>query len=176
MAAPPSPNSSPSCNPAVPPPPVAGAPAGILAACVACVVCVVRDGCLAGLDADVLECPVGLFVGLADAAAEWLALASGVELPEWLDPADAEEFALALVCTPVDMPVDGVKIAGCVEPELVHPHTVAETRTVRIAQLTALSRTLEAVPGGIMRTFMTPPYIPWRRSYRHAMACFPFEH
>lgn len=190
MAIPPSPNSSPSCNPAVPPPPVAGAPAGIRGACVAFVVCVTFDGCLAGLVTGVVACPVVLLVGLgvglgvvlAAAGAEWLALGSGdawlpgVALPEWPVPADAEDLALAVVCTPVDIPVDGEKIAGCVEPEVVHPHTVAETRTVKIAQLTALSRALGAVPDGIMRTFMTPPYIPMRRSYRHAMAYFPFEH
>jgi hypothetical protein len=72
--------------------------------------------------------------------------------------------ALALpVCTPVVI-TDGCDIDGAVPGELVHAATVAETRTVRAAQLTAVSFALAAVPGAIMRTFMKPPYMPGGRA------------
>jgi len=85
-------------------------------------------------------------------------------LAEWLARADADDFTLGL-CTPVVI-TDG-EISGTVEPgEVVHAHTVAETRTARIAQLTAADLALAAVAVLIMRTFMTPPYLPGRRSNR----------
>jgi len=112
-------------------------------------------GVLAGLVAEVVWCVAG-----GEALALWLAPAVGS--PEWLAEADAEDFAVG-VCTPVAI-IDG-DISGAVEPgELVHAHTVTETRAVKIAQLTAAGLALDAVPWLIMRTFMTPPYLPGRQS------------
>ena len=64
MAAPPIPNSTPSCSPAVPPPPVAGAPAGIpwLGVCV-------------GVTA---EC-----VGAAESVGAAECVGAGEDLPVW---------------------------------------------------------------------------------------------
>jgi hypothetical protein len=115
----------------------------------------VRAGVVAGLDAPVEWFPAD------GAAALWLAPAAG--LPEWLAAADAEDFAGEL-CTPVAITDGG--ISGVEPGELVHAQTVAETRTVKIAQLTALEPAPNAVLGLIMRTFMTPPYMPGRQSYR----------
>ena len=53
---------------------------------------------------------------------------------------------------------DGVNIAGCVVAgEPVQAETVAETRTVKVAQLTAVSFALPAVLRLVLRTFMKPP-------------------
>jgi hypothetical protein len=52
----------------------------------------------------------------------------------------------------------GVNIAGCVVDGVpVHAETVAETRTVKVAQLTAVSFALPAVLRLVLRTFMKPP-------------------
>jgi hypothetical protein len=91
-----------------------------------------------------------------------------VAAPVWLAVAVAESLAVPVACGVVDIDGDaGVKIAGDVGPgELVHAETAAETRTVKVTQLTAVSLALAAVPGGIIRTFMKPPYIPGGRLYR----------
>jgi hypothetical protein len=53
---------------------------------------------------------------------------------------------------------DGVNIAGCVVAgEPVQAETVAETRTVKVAQLTAVSFAPPAVLRPVLRTFMKPP-------------------
>ena len=54
----------------------------------------------------------------------------------------------------------GVGIFGAVGPELVHAETVAETRIVKVAQLTTVSLTPPAVPGVVLRTFIKPPLCP----------------
>jgi hypothetical protein len=42
----------------------------------------------------------------------------------------------------------------------VHAETVTETRIVKVAQLTAVSLALPAVPGVVLRTFIKPPLCP----------------
>ena len=59
-----------------------------------------------------------------------------------------------------DVVTVGVGIFGAVVPELVHAETVAETRTVKVAQLTTVSLTLPAVPEAVLRTFIRPPLCP----------------
>jgi hypothetical protein len=94
----------------------------------------------------------------------------GAVVALWL--AAGLEAALALLlCVPVDVAVDvavAEYMAGAVLDEvLVHPETVAETRTAAMTQLTAASLAPLAVPEVVMRTFMKPPYMPGgERSYR----------
>lgn len=126
---------------------MAGAPAGIWLAGA----CEAWPGVVAGLVAAVERCAV-------DGDARRLAPAVG--WPEWLAPADAEDFA-AWLCTPVAI-TDGGTLGTVGPGELVHAQTAAETRTVKIAQLAALGSALNTVLGSIMRTFMTPPYMPGR--------------
>ena len=59
-----------------------------------------------------------------------------------------------------DVVTVGVGIFGAVVPELVHAETVAETRTVKVAQLTTVSLTLTVVPEAVLRTFIKPPLCP----------------
>jgi hypothetical protein len=147
----------------VPPPPVAGAAAGYEVAGVVggCVVGGwvvggwVVGGWVVGAAGDVGAVVVGSLAGLvpsdecwlADAEAEWEWLSVGV--PE---PADAPLLGCAVA------EEAGVNIAGCVDDgEFVHAETVAETRTVKVAQLTAVSFAPPAVPRPVLRTFMKPP-------------------
>jgi hypothetical protein len=141
----------------VPPPPVAGAAAGYEVAGVVggCVVGGwVVGGWVVGAAGDagvVAECWAGLVpsdaCSLADAEAEWEWLSVGVS-----EPADAPLLGCAVA------EEAGVNIAGCVDDgELVHAETVAETRTVKVAQLTAVSFAPPAVPRPVLRTFMKPP-------------------
>jgi hypothetical protein len=81
-----------------------------------------------------------------------------VDVAEWLPITVDVAFALPL-CTP-DATIDGCVIDGLAPGVLVHAATVAETRTVKAAQLTAVSVPLAAVPAAIKRTFMMPPYMP----------------
>jgi hypothetical protein len=84
---------------------------------------------------------------LADAEAECEWLPVGVS-----EPADAPLLGCAVA------EEAGVNIAGCVDDvELVHAETVAETSTVKVAQLTAVSFAPPAVPRLVLRTFMKPP-------------------
>jgi hypothetical protein len=145
----------------VPPPPVAGAPAGyeLAEGAGACVVGAVVVGVAsrAGLVGVAVGRPVDVAdrsVDVAEGLAERLALGAG-------EPVGVLVFR----CVDVD---DGVNIAGAVEDgELVHAETVAKARTVKIAQLTTVSLALPVVPGAVMRTFMRPPYA------RRATASFP---
>jgi hypothetical protein len=160
---------------------VAGAPAGTLGAGV-CVLCpgaaagfVVRpegfaDGDdAAGWLADVEDC-AGWLADVEDCAG-WLAdvedlavsLAFGEAAGVWLTVGEA--FPV-LVCVPVDIG-DAGGIDGAVEPEeLVHAEMAVKTRAAKMAQLTAVSLALTAVPVAIKRTFMKPPYMPGGRPYR----------
>jgi hypothetical protein len=99
--------------------------------------------------------------------------------------ADAEADADAPDAGEPDAAADGENIAGWVDPEVVHPRTATETRTVNVA----------APAAGVARTFMEPPCLPGGSSAvsrpRHlaratatertiagrcAMACFAFDH
>jgi hypothetical protein len=78
---------------------------------------------------------------------------------------DVAEAVAVPVCDAVDV-ADGEKIDGAVLlGELKHPETSVETRIAKITQLT-VRLALADVPAGIMRTFMTPPYMPGGRPYR----------
>lgn len=139
---------SPPCRPAVPPPPVAGAPKFGL--------CVWVGGCVVGLTGvagfEVVAVAPGVVAGgLCVAGAEVLAGAevcvAGVVagVSGWLVPGAAAGPEVAL---PVGVAVpDGEKIAGTLDPGApVHAETVAETRTIKVAQL----RTVRCA-------FMNPP-------------------
>jgi hypothetical protein len=91
-------------------------------------------------------------------------VADGEGSPERLAVADGEVFGVpVLKCVDVDVG-DGENIAGTGDAgELVHAETVAETRTIKVAQLTTVSLALRAVPGAVMRTFIKPPYTPGGR-------------
>ena len=66
-----------------------------------------------------------------------------------------------VACTPVDG-----EMSGAVEPgELVQPDTTAAARTAKVAQLTAVTFALAAVPCVIMR-LTKPPYMPGGGPYR----------
>ena len=53
---------------------------------------------------------------------------------------------------------DGEKIAGTLDDgEPVQAETVAETRTIKVAQLSRASRGLLPALAEVMRTFMRPP-------------------
>jgi hypothetical protein len=147
MAAPPRTKIRPSCRPAVPPPPVAGASFGMNVVFVGS-----GDGLtvvVAGLG--VVVCVLGVFVGcvvfaeaLAEAPSEWLAEALDVAVPDADDDAD-------------DAP-DGEKIAGTLDDgEPVQAETVAETRTINVAQLRTASRGLLADLAEVMRSVMKTP-------------------
>jgi hypothetical protein len=128
----------------------------------ACVVGPASAGGLAALVglADVvgLAALVGLVacVGLV-AVADGRSVEVGEAFPDWLTVRVGEGFAVLLLRL-VDVD-DGENIAGAVgdeDGEPVHADTVAETRTIKVAQLTAVSLALFAVPGVVMRTFMKP--------------------
>jgi hypothetical protein len=167
----------PSCSPAVPPPPVAGAPFGVLLSAGTGVLpgrvgAVVAFGC-----ADPRA--VAVDEALEDAADDDLPVAvdearpvgTGAEafpewpvVPEWPAVVAGEGVALP-VCVLVDAG-GGELICGAVLPEeLVHAQTSATTRNARVALLTAVSFALAAVPGVIMRTSMKPPYMRRARRY-----------
>jgi hypothetical protein len=137
IAAPPRPNSIPSCSPAVPPPPVCGAPFGYGVGDELCGATYVNvgegDACGDELEVAVdvgLTVDVGLAVELAFAVLVGVARAVVVAELE----ADEE--------------VPGENIAGWVdEGEPVHAATAVETRTVNAAVPTA----------GAARNFMKPP-------------------
>jgi hypothetical protein len=99
-----------------------------------------------------VECSVGVGVGVC--VAGWLSLA--VSVP---DVGVGVFDSSVLGCA--DVVAVEVGIFGAVDdPELVHAETVAETRTVKVAQLTTVSLTLPAVPGAVLRTFIKPPLCP----------------
>ena len=141
----------------MPPPPVAGAAAGYEVAGVVggCVVGGwVVGGWVVGAAGDVEAVVVGSLAGLVPSDGCWLADAEAEW--EWLSVGLAEADAPLLGCA--DAVEDGVNIAGCVDDgELVHAETVAETSTVKVAQLTAVSFAPPAVPRLVLRTFMKPP-------------------
>jgi hypothetical protein len=140
-------------NPAVPPPPVTGAPFGTLPEGVEVTVCVtVTSG--RGLDE-------------ADAALEDTpGVVAGDVLPDEADvpdEAEAPEEADA-VSVPVDEVVtDGEKTVGVVvDEDDVHAETATGASSVRAPQHSAVSLAPNGVPAVAPRTFMDPPRAPGR--------------
>lgn len=148
MAVPPRPIARPSCRPAVPPPPVAGAPFGK---------CGLDDAGAGDRVAGVAE----LVAGVADLVAglDVVSLAGG-EVTAWLRVAVAELCAVALdeavagwvaaaVCPDVGVLVlaGDERIAGTVDDGgPLHAERPADTRTIKVAQ-----------PSTVPRAFTNPP-------------------
>jgi hypothetical protein len=139
MAAPPRTKIRPSWRPAVPPPPVAGAPVGKNDVVVGS-----GDGLtvvVAGVG--VVVCVLGVVVGCV-VLAEALAEALEVAVPD--DDDDPDEGP------------DGEKIDGTLDDGApVQAETVAATRTIKAAQLRTASRGLLAGLAEVMRILMEPP-------------------
>lgn len=150
----------------MPPPPVGGAPVGNAVA-EGAAVCV-AGGAVVGAGVAVrvaVAVPVGVAVVGVAALVGLAGIVAGVE---GRSLGDCEAFADLLtvavgdaVAVPVCVPgavEDGEKIAGAVGDEegeeFVHAETAAETRTVKVAQLTAVILAEPAVPGAAMRTFI----------------------
>jgi hypothetical protein len=131
-----------SWNPAVPPPPVAGA----------AVTNGLADGpCVADDEAD------GLCA--ADDLAEGLALALGV-----VEPA----VSLGRLVTVAEPVTAGENEVGVGEGEdVVQAETDAETSMVRVAQPTTVNRALSPLPMMVVRIFMRPPHASgrWRTRF-----------
>jgi hypothetical protein len=147
IAAAPSPKSRASWNPAVPPPPVAGAAAGNG----------LGDGLrVADADADGLadDLADGLADGLRAGLAEGLALAVGVAIP-CVPLAEAVGVAEAL-----DEGEDGGSAAE--DGDVVQAETAAQVSTVAMPQPTAVNFALSPVPAVVVRTFMKPPHASGR--------------
>jgi hypothetical protein len=212
-AKPPTPNSRPSCRPAVPPPPVSGAAAGKAGA--AADVCVARgvddrtvDDGVAVADAGAEACDEAVACGalaecvVPEACGELvacgeLAVCAGLEacaglelcagldvcagLEAWAEvdadaparpvvevcagvPGDRDPWPVgdgvrvpACVCDEGGVCTEGVKIVGTDEPPPVQAETVTAMRMAPAAERPAVSHTPWVSPGGVSRTFMSPP-------------------
>jgi len=134
IAAPPRPKSRASCNPAVPPPPVAGAAVG--------------NGLADGLgDADGL--------GVADALPEGLTLALGVVTLA------VPLGRIVGVAEPVTAGENGVGVGE--GEDAVQAETDAEATMAKVAQQAAVNLALRPVPMMVVRIVMGPPYASGRR-------------
>ena len=183
---PPAPNRTPSCRPAVPPPPVSGAAVGN-AVPAGADECVGAEECV-GADVAAWVC---VAVGELEACAELDARAeldACAELDEdaWGEPEaeappravevaledELEELEDDLDACPVGdgvrvpAPVEeecppvgavGVKIDGTEEPPLVQAETVTARSTAPAAERPAISHAPWAATGGVRRIFMNPP-------------------
>ena len=142
IAAAPRPKSSPSCNPAVPPPPVTGAAVGtsLLDEVAGAVTVLVTVGVAVAVAEPELELTPGV-------PGEVVLPDEGVVLPE--AGAVAEPVAVP------EMVTDGVKvgIVGDVEDPL-QAETATGARRVRAPQHRAVSLARSAVPPVVVRTFM----------------------
>lgn len=154
MAAPPSPNSSTSWTPAVPPPPVDGAAVGNALADRLAVGLIVTGG-------EVVTVTVGKTVNVGDT----------VTVGESV--ADVPGRGLVLVVGAVPLPgvplvvgdplTEGEKMAGVVGDEPPeHAEIPTEASTVKTPKPAAVSRVLSTVPAMGVRTFMEPPRGPGR--------------
>ena len=129
-------------NPAVPPPPVTGAPDGTVLVGVVVIVCVTVTTGWAG---DVSEARPGVPVGdvVPDVG----------DVP---DEADAGPV-------PDEVLTDGEKTVGVVvDEDEVHAETATGTSSVRAPQHNAVSLAQNGVPVVAPRTFMDPPPAPGR--------------
>jgi hypothetical protein len=196
IAAPPMPKSVTSCRPAVPPPPVWGAPtgnwvAGEVARCVAVGVAVgrwVAVGVAVGR---------WVAVGVAVALAVWVARSVGDALPVADAFAVAEALPVEVAVPDAEGVFDPAPVWALAEiwgvgvktddgpPPPVQPATVAAARLAPAAARTARRHTLRVTAdrvtagrvatGTVKRTFMKPPRISggqWHRS-THLSICHP---
>ena len=144
-------------NPAVPPPPVTGAPDGTLLDGGTVIVCVtVTSAC--GLDAadaapeDTPGVPDGEVLPDEAEASDEAEVPEDAELPE-----DAETVPVCEVVTVGEMIVG---VEG--EEDDVQAETVTEASRIRAPQHSAVSLAPNGVPAVVPRTFMDPPPAPGR--------------
>jgi hypothetical protein len=147
IAAAPSAKSRASWNPAVPPPPVAGAAVGNGLADRLGDADGDADGLADGLADDVAD-------GLTDELGEGLALAVGVAIPG-VPLAEAVGVADALV-----EGEDGGSAAE--DGDVVQDETAGQASMVAMPQPTAVNLALRPVPAVAVRTFMKPPHASGR--------------
>jgi hypothetical protein len=195
IAAPPMPKRVTSCRPAVPPPPVCGAPTGnwVAGEVGACVTRCVADGVAVGLR---LSAGVGVDLAEVVGLAVWVARSVGVALPVADAVRDAEALAVEVavpdgagVLEPVAewevAETWGVGVKTDVGLPPVQPATVTAARLAPAAARTARRHTLRVTAdrvtagrvatGTAKRTFMKPPRISggqWHRS-THLSICHP---
>lgn len=139
-AAPPRPKSRPSWIPAVPPPPVAGAPVGTGTVAVGVAVgVVVADG-------DAVGDAVGLAEGLADGLADGLGLALGPR------------------AVPLKNPVGEAVAPAAGVPVVVQAEMAVEATMAATPQPMAVNRALSPVRALVVPTVMEPPHASarWR--------------
>jgi hypothetical protein len=197
IAAPPMPKSVTSCRPAVPPPPVCGAPTGkwVAGGVAACVAWRVADGVAVGR-----RVAEGVDVGLAEVVglAVCVALSVGVALPVADAVDDAEALPVEVEVADPDgegvlvpapewevFEICGVGVKTDVGPPPVQPATATAARLAPAAARTARRHTLRVTAdrvtagwvstGTVKRTLMKPPRISggqWHRS-THLSICHP---
>lgn len=174
------PNSTPSCRPAVPPPPVWGAVVGKAVFTGADAVAggvdgriVVTDGLTeaeadadAGVDTGV-EADTDADAGAcgepdAGAPARRVTDAVGAELPDDRDAWPAGKEVRALDCGPVCGPVCGLGLEVSVDPPPVQAETATATRTAPAAERPTVSHAPRALPGTVRDIFMSHPRMPVR--------------
>jgi hypothetical protein len=136
----------PSCRPAVPPPPVSGAPCGTVGLSVWVAGCVVGLAGVAGFE--VVAVAGAVAASLCVVVAVCVAVEVAVAVPVPLGASAGFEVPVP-VPEGVAVP-DGEKIDGTLDAGVpVHAETVAETRTIKVAQLTTARC-----------AFMNPPPMP----------------
>src|ERR1700693_647730 len=145
IAAAASPKSSPSCNPAVPPPPVGGAAVGISLVDEVAGAVTVSVTVTSGVAVEAGE----LTPGVPDAGVDVVAPEEG------LLPSEAGAVAVRFIVP--EMVTDGVKVgmAG-VEEDPLQAVTATGARRVRAPQHRTVSLARSAVPAVVVRTFMKP--------------------
>jgi hypothetical protein len=152
IAAAPSPRSSVSWNPAVPPPPVTGAALGTWLA--------------AGLTVTVAVTVVVAAWGAGAAAVE-VEVEPGIPAAELLPDADVLPLGATAVRDPPDEVVTVGEKAGTVGVDVDEPEVQAETATgaskIRAAHQRVVSLTTSGLPAIVPRTFMDPPPAPLLR-------------
>jgi hypothetical protein len=154
IAAAPSPRSSVSWNPAVPPPPVTGAALG--------------TGLAAGLTVTVAVTVVVAAWGAGATAVEVeLEVAPGIPAAELLPDADVLPLGATAVRDPPGEVVTVGEKAGTVGVDVDEPEVQAETATgaskIRAAHQRVVSLATSGLPAIVPRTFMDPPPAPLLR-------------
>jgi hypothetical protein len=145
IAAAASPKSSPSCNPAVPPPPVGGAAVGISLVDEVAGAVTVSVTVTSGVAVEAGE----LTPGVPDAVVDVVAP------EEALLPSEAGAVAVRVIVP--EMVTDGVKVGMVgVEEDPLQAVTATGARRVRAPQHMTVSLARSAVPAVVVRTFMKP--------------------